>query len=124
MQGQLVSHLLDSRDAILGFILALTRDYDVAEEIFQEVAKAILEEANKATAVAHFMPWAREIARRRVGEFYRRSAKRNALERPSPSMEEVICQAFTENESSPESTHLRLKALLDCLGHFRVEAGK
>lgn len=114
-QSQLVNELLENRDAILGFIMVLTRDYAVAEEIFQEVAKAILEEANQGHAVGHFMPWAREIARRRISEFYRKNAKRQQIERISPSMEEVVCQAFAENERTLETSHLRLKALLECL---------
>jgi RNA polymerase sigma-70 factor (ECF subfamily) len=113
--AQLVNELLENRDAILGFIMALTRDYAVAEEIFQEVAKAILEEANQGRAVAHFMPWAREIARRRVSEFYRRNAQRRQIESVSPSMEEVVCQAFAENEKTLEAGQARLQALLECL---------
>ena len=45
---QLVKQFLDHRDVILGFILALTRDHAVAEEIFQDVAMVILEEARRA----------------------------------------------------------------------------
>jgi RNA polymerase sigma-70 factor, ECF subfamily len=114
-QNELVNQLLENRDAILSFILVLTRDYEDAEEIFQEVAKVILEEANKGMAVAHFMRWAREIARRRVGEFYRKNARRNSIEMPTESIEEVIGQAFAENERTLESAQLRLQALLDCL---------
>jgi RNA polymerase sigma-70 factor (ECF subfamily) len=114
-EGDLVNQFLENRDPILGFIVALTRDYDVAEEIFQEVAKVILEEAKKSISVSHFMPWAREIARRRVSEFYRKQTRRHAVEKAAPSMEEVICQAFTENEKTLEISHLRMKALMDCL---------
>jgi RNA polymerase sigma-70 factor (ECF subfamily) len=114
-QSQLVNELLENRDAMLGFIMALTRDHAVAEEIFQDVAKAILEEANQGRAVAQFMPWAREIARRRVSEFYRRNAQRRQIESISPSMEEVVCQAFAENEKTLEASQARLQALLECL---------
>src|SRR5262245_1196709 len=114
--SELVNQLLENRDAILSFILVLTRDFADAEEVFQEVAKVILEEANKGVAVAHFMPWAREIARRRVGEFYRKKARRNQIEMPTESIEQVIGQAFAENERTLESSQMRLQALLDCLG--------
>jgi RNA polymerase sigma-70 factor (ECF subfamily) len=111
-QGQLVNQFLEHRDAILGFILALTHDYDVAEDVFQEVAKVILEQAQQATAVSRFMPWAREIARRRVAEFYRRSARSRSVE--NTNLEEVVCQAFEENEGMLEDSQARFKALLEC----------
>ncbi len=114
-RDELINQFLQERDAILGFIIAMTRDSAVAEDIFQEVARVILEEANKATPVANFRPWAREIARRRVAEFYRRHARTRARERPSPSLEEVIGQAFDENDSVLNTGHLRFKALLECL---------
>lgn len=114
-RNELVNQFLEERDTILGFILGLTRDYDVAEEIFQEVAKVILEEANKATAVASFRPWAREIARRRVAEFYRKHARTRAIERASPALEEVITRAFDENDRVLDTGHLRFKALLECM---------
>jgi RNA polymerase sigma factor (sigma-70 family) len=113
--SELVNQLLENRDAVLSFVYVLTRDFADAEEIFQEVAKVILEEAGKGVTVAQFMPWAREIARRRIGEFYRKNAKRNMVEKPTESIEAVIGQAFAENEKMLESSHLRLKALLDCL---------
>jgi RNA polymerase sigma factor (sigma-70 family) len=114
-QGQLVKQFLEARDAILGFIYALTRDFDVSEEIFQDVAMVILEEARRETTVLHFMPWAREIARRRVAEYFRKQAAREARERPSDSLTEAIAQAFVENESMLEEHRLRLQFLLDCL---------
>lgn len=114
-QDALVNQLLQHRDSLLGFILALTRDYGAAEEVFQEVAKVILEEKQRGTAVEQFMPWAREIARRRVGEYYRGHARRHAGELLASSMDEMACQAFAENERIQEASSLRFKALLECL---------
>lgn len=58
-QGQLVKQLLENRDVILGFVFALTRDDDAAEEIFQDVAMAIVEEDHRGTNVVNFMSWTR-----------------------------------------------------------------
>jgi RNA polymerase sigma-70 factor (ECF subfamily) len=114
-QPKLLKQFLEQRDVILGFILALTRDYDVAEEIFQEVALAILEEGGKETEVEKFSPWAREVARRRVAEYYRKQTRRQGIEQLSESMEEMACQAFAENERTLETHGLRMKYLLECL---------
>jgi RNA polymerase sigma-70 factor (ECF subfamily) len=114
-QGELVKRFLENRDVILSFIFALTRNYDAAEEIFQNVAVAILQEADRATNVGNFLGWAREVARHRVADYYRQQARRTAMEQPSGVMIEVIAQAFAENEIAAEANHLRMKSLLECL---------
>ena len=111
-QGQLVKQFLEHRDSILGFIYALTRDFDAAEELFQEVAMVLVEEDRRETAVGNFMPWVREVSRRRVADFFRKQSRRVAVEQPSDSLAEIISQAFAENEPTQET--LRLQALLEC----------
>ena len=113
--AQLVKQFLENRDAILAFTYALTRDYDVAEEIFQNVALVILEEARRTPNVGDFMAWAREVVRRRVAEYYRKNAKQLLKEQPSGSMAEVVSQAFQENDITAQASHTRMKALLECL---------
>jgi RNA polymerase sigma-70 factor (ECF subfamily) len=112
---ELVRQLLENRDVLLAYICALTRDFDAAEEVFQEVAAAVLGEAGKSTDVVHFLPWAREVARRRVADYYRKQARRRVVEQPSGSMDEVVGQAFTEYERESESDNLRLQYLLECV---------
>jgi RNA polymerase sigma-70 factor (ECF subfamily) len=114
-QGEMVKRFLEHRDVILSFIYALTRDYDVAEEIFQNVAVAILQESGRATGVANFLGWAREVARHRVADYYRERARRGALEQPSGGMIEIVAQAFAENELIPQASQARMKSLLECL---------
>ncbi len=114
-QDQLVKQFLDNRDTILGFIFALTRDYAVAEEIFQDVAIVILEEARRETAVVNYLAWSREIARRRVAEYYRKRGRRHAIEQTSDALTDVIGQAFGENEAVREDHQLRMQYLLECV---------
>ncbi len=114
-QGRLIKQLLEYRDGILGFILALTHDLDVAEEIFQNVAMAIVEEDRRATKVTNFIAWAREVARRRVADYFKQRSRREAVEQPSEALVDVISQAFAENESTVEDHRLRLQALTDCV---------
>src|SRR5262249_22561447 len=103
------------RDMILGFIYALTLDYDVAEEVFQDVATSILQEGNRSANIDNFPAWARQVARHRVADYYRKNARRTAVERPAGSMAEVIAKAFVENEITPQANQGRMKALLECL---------
>jgi RNA polymerase sigma-70 factor (ECF subfamily) len=115
---ELVKRFLENRDALMGFVFALTRDFDVAEEIFQTVAVSILGEADRSTAVKNFMGWAREIARHRVADYYRQNARRSAVERLSGTMIEAISQTFEESEIAPQVSQLRMKSLLECLGRL------
>ncbi len=114
-QAELVKRFLEHRDVILSFIYALTRDYDVAEEIFQNLAVAILQESNRATNVENFLGWVREVARHRVADYYRQQARRSAVEQPSGGLVDVIAQAFAENEGTPQASQARMKSLLECL---------
>ena len=114
-QPQLVKQLLEHRDLILGFICGLTRDYTTAEEIFQETALAIVEEARKEPAISNFLAWAREIARRRVADYFRKKVRRQGVEQLSGSMTEMVELAFAENELSADGQQTRMEYLLECL---------
>ena len=112
MNDSLEGKLLEHRDELLGYLLALTRNPDSAEEVFQEVALAIIEEGRKGTRVERFLPWAHEIGRRRVQEYFRKQSRW----RPVPnSMAEIITQAFEENPIDLESARARRDALLLCM---------
>lgn len=112
--ADLVRQLLEQRDGIFGFILALTHDREAAEEIFQEVGLAVVEEASKKTDVARFLPWVHELARRRVAEYYRRTSRRRSLEHSEP-LDEVVSLSFQEHAADPAAVSLRREHLDSCL---------
>ena len=114
-QSGMTREFLQNRQALLGFIFALTRDALAAEEIFQEVALAILGEAAAGKSVDPFLPWAREVARRRVAEYYRKSVRRGRIAPLRESMVDLISQSYGENEESPEQDSLRLASLRRCV---------
>jgi len=110
----LVRQFLEQRDGLFGFILALTHDREAAEEIFQDVGLAIVQEAGKGTKVDRFLPWAHELARRRVAEHFRKHSRRKAMER-STSLDEAVSQAFQEFTPEPHLLGLRQESLELCL---------
>lgn len=112
--ADLVRQLLEQRDGIFGFIVALTRDREVAEEIFQEVGLAVVEESGKKADIARFLPWVHELARRRVAEYYRRSSRRRAMEHSEP-LDAVVSLAFQEGAADPAILNLRQEHLETCL---------
>lgn len=117
-QSDLVKQFMEHRDALLAFIFGLTHDFDVAEEVFQETAQVVFEEAGRGTAVVRFLPWAREVARRRVAEHWRKQYRRRLVEQASSALVEVIDLAFAENEQVLEDHRLRLKYLAECQGRL------
>ena len=121
-QPKITRDFLQNRQALLGFIFALTRDQIAAEEVFQEVALAILEEAASGTKVDPFLPWARELARRRVLEYYRKSSRRQMVAPLTESMVEVVGRSFDENEEAPEQDSRRLACLRECLEKLPARA--
>ena len=114
-RSPLTQELLRNRGELMGFIYALTRDFAAAEEVFQEVALAILEEAEAGRTVRPFMPWAREVARRRVAEHYRRAVSQGRVRVLSPAAEETVCRCFAESEAPDGAGGRRLQYLLECL---------
>ena len=115
VESDLVRQFLRHRDVLMGFIVALTGDYDLAEEVFQEVAVSILNEANKRAAPSNFMAWARAVARHRVVDHFRGKARRRERHQPLDSLAEAVEQAFGENEVTPDESHRRLAYLAECL---------
>lgn len=111
-ESRLVRDFLESRGMILGFLHSLTRNPDLAEEIFQEVGLRVVEQAAKGADVRSFGPWVREIARNLVIDHFRRGPAAPLSE----GMMAVVCQAFDEHEPGGDGVRLRQKYLVECLG--------
>ena len=112
--SDLVKLFLEHRDGVFGYVLALTRDRAAAEEVFQEIGLAVVEEAGKGAEVLRFLPWVHEMARRRVAEHFRKNARRNAFARLD-SLDEVVGQAFEENAPGLDERARRQDCLSECL---------
>jgi len=115
--------LIETRDELLGYIVAHVRDWNVAEDIFQDVSVIILEKAQQGVVVGHFKAWSREIARRVIQEHWRRSSRRPA--RLSAEAWEHIEAAFARRDTAegPDEQELRrrLRACMDRLPErFRI----
>ena len=110
-----IREFLEDRDALLGYIYALTRDFDVAEEIFQQVAIVLLEKPTGKEPIRDVHAFAREVARRRVAEFYRLESQRRKREQPSTRMVELIGVSFEENAAECERLVEKQEALRWCL---------
>ena len=106
--SELLKMFLEQREGLLGFIFALTRDREAAEDLFQETGVAVVEEANRGTEVRQFLPWVHEIIRRRVAEHFRKKSRHTILD-------EVVSQAFCENAEELAEVHQGREYLDECL---------
>lgn len=97
---------------LFSFVYAIVRDFDVAEDVFQEVSVAVCESCDDFRPGSNFAAWAREIARRRVLAQQRKSGRF-----PGLLTEEEISQladGFGAAEQDMPHGH-RMAALRQCL---------
>src|SRR5262249_3481809 len=110
-QGQIARLLMQHRVALYGYIYACVRNHADAEDILQNVSVAVTESFDKLTEEAGFLPWAREIARRRVLAHKRSAAREQAYD------PELLCRlaeaAERVEQNCSASTHR--SALMRCL---------
>lgn len=114
---------LEHREILAAFCLALLRDRCDGEEVFQEVGLSVIEAAAKGEAVRSFLPWAREICRRRAADHLRRKRRRERREHSFEEMGEIVERAFSENEDlEPTFSSAAFSVLDDCLGKLGPRA--
>src|SRR5438132_11333898 len=65
-QGQVARLLMQHRATLYGYIFACVRNHADAEDVLQNVCVAVTESIDRLTSEDGFLPWAREIARRRI----------------------------------------------------------
>ena len=115
---------LEHRDQLYGFVLALVREPDLAEDVFQDVGLSVIQAAQKAEseAVQDFLPWARTLCRRRAADHIRRRRRLRHLEAPVADLGELVDRSFAENPVDPEDSTRRVHLLRRCLEHLAPKA--
>ena len=123
-QGQELSQmLLEYRDVLFSYIMMLVRDFDDAEELFQDIALIILNKEKEGIKVENFGAWSREIARRKILEFWD-SQKKKKSRFLSPDALETLETEFMRREQEKgsrisELLHKLQKCLQELPEHLR-----
>jgi RNA polymerase sigma-70 factor (ECF subfamily) len=103
--------LMSYRSALHAYIFASVRNHADAEDIWQDVAVAVMESVSDLQDEQQFLPWAREIARRRVLAHHRKSTRQLPLD---PTLMQALSDASDRVErQSPTPTYR--DALMECL---------
>jgi len=77
--------ITENRSKIMAVIVAMVRDFDLAEDLFQQTVLEILQAAEKFDATRDFLAWASGVARNVVRRHWR-SVERQ----PSAAAQEVL----------------------------------
>ena len=101
--------LMQHEGGLRAFLGAMLRNRALCDDVFQEVALALWEQAERYDASRPFGPWARGIAANKVLE--RRRRDRRFPLAFSPETIEAVTQAFARTEPSARR---ELDALEDC----------
>lgn len=120
MNSERMSHsegarlLMQHRTSLYGYIFACVRNHADAEDILQNVSMAVTESITQLQNEAGFLPWAREIARRRVLAFRRASRRELPID---PDLVQRLAEASDrlEEQRPASAQHVALLACLESL---------
>ncbi|MEM0970679.1 MAG: sigma-70 family RNA polymerase sigma factor, partial [Verrucomicrobiota bacterium] len=112
--------LIEHRATLLGYLLSCLRHHADAEDLFQEVSLAATNSASQLRDRDGFLPWAREIARRRVLAHYRKSKRLTPID-------PELASRLAETAADMDKVHdvpARIEALRECLELLPQESRK
>jgi len=106
---------LQFRAELFGFIRAIVRNTQEAEDLFQDVAAVIVRKAGEGIEVANFRAWSKEIARRHIMAHYRKRKAHPNVNMPAEEMAELVCDTYEHDSASAAQLVEEHDALLQCL---------
>jgi RNA polymerase sigma-70 factor (ECF subfamily) len=109
-QERSVALLLSHRAMLLGYVVSIVRDPDLAEDVFQNAAIVILDKAGAVAKDEEFPAWARRVARLESLAALRK--RKRAPELLDPSVLELLEDPWREADAAPAAAR---KALRECV---------
>ena len=112
----LIQQYLQLRSEFMGYLYAITRDAELAEEVYQNAAVVVIEQAEKPETIRNFRAWAKEVVRRQALHAIRAREVATKHGRPmAPELLEAVSDAFLQDESEDSVVHDEAGALKQCL---------
>ena len=112
--------LVEHRAPLLGYLLSCVRNHADAEDLLQDVSLAATKSAADLRDRGGFLPWAREIARRRVLAHFRKSKRLTPIDPELANRLADTAAAMDDHEDIPA----RVEALRECLEALPAESRK
>lgn len=111
-----IQQYLQLRSEFMGYLYAMTRDAELAEEIYQNAAVVVIERVEAAETFRNFRAWAKEVIRRQALHAVRaRAVAKRHGRAVSPELLEAVTSAFTEDDSADSIVRDEASALRQCL---------
>jgi RNA polymerase sigma-70 factor, ECF subfamily len=113
-QAHLAQLLMRHRTALYAYVLANVRNHADTEDILQNVSLVVVEAFEQLRDEAGFLPWAIEIARRRILKHHRVAGREQALD---PELVGRLAEAAGRVEQATPTPvhHAALRSCLDGL---------
>ena len=110
-QFQAFLSITENRSRIMAMIVAMVRDFEVAEDLFQETVLEILKSESRFDPTRSFTPWACGIAKNVVRQYWRRQQKE-----PTGALADIMADlAMVSTEGEDELWRHERVALRRCL---------
>jgi RNA polymerase sigma-70 factor, ECF subfamily len=110
-QAEVAALLMQHRAALYAFIFSCVRNHSDAEDVLQTTTLAVMVSADQMPSVRAFLPWARDIARRRVLAHLRGTEREQACD---PALVQALAEAAARLDVT-EPAPTRQAALYQCL---------
>jgi RNA polymerase sigma-70 factor (ECF subfamily) len=111
-----IQQYLQFRSEFMGYLYAMTRDFELAEEVYQNAAVVVIEQSEKSDAIRDFRAWAKEVVRRQALHALRaRDDSAKQARAISPELLDVVSDAFLEDDSEAPADREEASALRQCL---------
>jgi len=111
-KSKLFLQINENRPAIMAVIVAMVRDFNVSDDIFQDTIVEILENAERVQGAGNFLLYAKGIARNMVLRHWRDKKKLPVT--TDQSVLEILADAASE-ETPQEAWHREKIGLRHCL---------
>ena len=113
----LIQQYLQLRSEFMGYLYAMTRDAELAEEIYQNAAVVVIEKADQPESIRNFRAWAKEVIRRQTLHAIRaREAAARHGRAVSPELLEAVSITFIDDTSVDSVVRDEASALIRRLG--------
>ena len=111
----LIKRFLQHQNDFMSYLMAITRDFDAAEEIFQNAAIVVMERSIDDEPIRDFRAWSKEIVRRQALRHLRDETKNQWLRSLEPVLLDQITRVFLEDNSSEQLAKQQSRALRQCV---------
>ncbi len=120
--SQLIQKYLQLRSEFMGYLYALTRDAELAEEVYQNAAVVIIEKSDSNEEIHDFRAWAKEVIRRQALHAIRtRETSRRHGRAIAQELLEAIADTFSKDQSTASFVHNEATAMQKCVEELPEE---